>query len=717
MDPYAPCPCGSGKKLKFCCQEIAGEMEKIERLQENNQPRMALQLLEKIEKSHPANPWIAIHKGLALIDDQRSDEAAACLLAYLHTDPNHPFANAIYGIASYNAEGYPAAKKAIHRAFRKSIRDFPGLVAPLAGSLATEFMSDARYMAGREHFALALRIGSQEQQRQTLMALLDFDGESSIPYPMRGPHHLPQLESTGVNTDAVHKVRALAACACFQEAADLLTQTAGDDAPGEVRHAIGLLRAWDGDESAAAAELHRAGELYDDFEKAVDCETVAQLLDQFSDENTAKLRLRRYQVESVSRLLTVLDSTPRVVRVDQLEQSEKRAGDPVARYLILDRDVPDESALGELNRESAPLAVARISIFDRSEDFPAYVYLSGLEGETLEQAAELLTAAAGELINHIAGEDDDETDDAGDELAGVVPREQLPYYRNFFVPPKTPGPVRRRIQLGHWESIVQDEWINTPIRALGDRSPQDAAGDPSARVKLAAAVNVLDVFCGTRGYICPVAEVRQRLGLPEPHLLQWTEGLNLNILSLMEVQRIDLSSLPDENLRSVVQRAMLVHHPSHLYGVLRYVLNERTANEETPDPSELCITLVDLCRDSLRREEALQWAERGREFARGGPDEFEAMLQWKMRELMLRIDDPDDPQRDTLLLDMWQTYGVKIPSLREHLMQLVSVLGIEPPWDTGILTPAAGAATQGAWTASDSGAAGGEKKLWLPGDD
>ena len=29
LNPYDPCPCGSGKKLKFCCQNIADEMERI----------------------------------------------------------------------------------------------------------------------------------------------------------------------------------------------------------------------------------------------------------------------------------------------------------------------------------------------------------------------------------------------------------------------------------------------------------------------------------------------------------------------------------------------------------------------------------------------------------------------------------------------------------------------------------------------------------------
>ncbi len=50
--------CGSGKKLKFCCLAISSDMEKIEKLIDNHQPRMALQSLEKVAKKHGDNPWV-----------------------------------------------------------------------------------------------------------------------------------------------------------------------------------------------------------------------------------------------------------------------------------------------------------------------------------------------------------------------------------------------------------------------------------------------------------------------------------------------------------------------------------------------------------------------------------------------------------------------------------------------------------------------------------
>ena len=35
LDLYDPCPCGSGRKLKFCCRELSDDMERVLKFQEN----------------------------------------------------------------------------------------------------------------------------------------------------------------------------------------------------------------------------------------------------------------------------------------------------------------------------------------------------------------------------------------------------------------------------------------------------------------------------------------------------------------------------------------------------------------------------------------------------------------------------------------------------------------------------------------------------------
>jgi hypothetical protein len=89
-----------------------------------------------------------------------------------------------------------------------------------------------------------------------------------------------------------------------------------------------------------------------------------------------------------------------------------------------------------------------------------------------------------------------------------------------------------------------------------------------------------------------------------------------------------------------------------------------------------------------------------------------------MRELVLRIDDPRDPQVTPLLRDLWQNYAAKLPALQQRLMELVAALDIEPPWDHLIVEPAEDVRRDaGVWSpATGAVPASSEKKLWLPGD-
>ena len=68
LDVYAPCPCGSGKKLKFCCPNLAEDMERVSRQMESNQPRQALQQLEVLDRRHPNNAWVVTTRALVQIE-------------------------------------------------------------------------------------------------------------------------------------------------------------------------------------------------------------------------------------------------------------------------------------------------------------------------------------------------------------------------------------------------------------------------------------------------------------------------------------------------------------------------------------------------------------------------------------------------------------------------------------------------------------------------
>jgi hypothetical protein len=58
LDPYSPCPGGTGKKIKFCCDDLVGELDKIERMVEGEQFVACLDHVTKLDEKQPGRPCL-----------------------------------------------------------------------------------------------------------------------------------------------------------------------------------------------------------------------------------------------------------------------------------------------------------------------------------------------------------------------------------------------------------------------------------------------------------------------------------------------------------------------------------------------------------------------------------------------------------------------------------------------------------------------------------
>ncbi len=718
-DPYELCPCGSGNKLKFCCADVASEMDKLERLLANNQPRMALQGLEKLHETHPDSQWVRTLLASTLINENRSDEAKKLLAGLLKQHPQQPFANVLYALSAFSADGYPASKRAVHRALKHSTTAFPELVGALTSAVSSHFESTGAVMAARQYLVLSLRLARESMQRELFEALIELDGDNTMPYPLRSVRHPEELEYAGDEQDAVRLAARYSAVGCWQEAADALeplTETHAEDAA--LWHNIGLYRAWDDDPARAAAAFHKAAQTCDDFDRAVEHEVLAQLLERADPERGQRMRLKRFNVASVSQVLTRLDEADRFARLDDPAANDPQSPEegPVARYVVLSRPFSDDEDFDEWTWESVPLIEGRLTIFDRDDqsDQPSQAFLVGLEGSELDQSIETLMQAADGLLEAVA------TDEEGRpeiELAGHVCPEELPLRWSAHIPPSAPIELGRRTSEQRWQHVINEVWPNTPCEALGGRTPLECAGDDERRVALAAALVVLDTFADSRSYLLALGDLRERFQIDPPSPLEIDEDTNINLLTVPQIQRLRPDQLPSDQLEQVIKRATLVRQSRLLYDILQEALERPEVVENWERQDRIIATLAAICGAALRRDETLEWILQGRALAEAQEHSFEPVLDWKMKELTLRIENPDDEQLAPLLDDLWQHYGAKLPQLREYLVTLVGVAGVSPPWESAVVTPAAVVGGSGeVWGAEAESSPGPGKKLWLPGD-
>src|SRR5688572_22561667 len=91
LDSYSPCPCGSGKKFKWCCQPIYQEIQEAIRQVNNGQVDTALRKLEDLTKQHPDNPEVWGKRAEILAELDKQEEAEQSLDRALELNPNYPF--------------------------------------------------------------------------------------------------------------------------------------------------------------------------------------------------------------------------------------------------------------------------------------------------------------------------------------------------------------------------------------------------------------------------------------------------------------------------------------------------------------------------------------------------------------------------------------------------------------------------------------------------
>uniref|UniRef100_A0A7C4LLR7 Tetratricopeptide repeat protein n=1 Tax=Schlesneria paludicola TaxID=360056 RepID=A0A7C4LLR7_9PLAN len=708
FDVYASCPCGSGKKLKFCCIGMADDMERISRLMHDHQMRQAQQLLETLLRKHPENAWAVTTR--SFLDLEAGDAASAIqrLSSFLEKHPEHEFAIGLYALARLRHDGPREARKDIQRALQRCAKRFPDIVSNLLEILSLEHLDAGHYLAAREHLVLAARFCPEKSRENLFMKLLELDRDTVIPYPFRSVHKLPDVPGEEPFVAEVKKALKYTSVGCWDIAADLLLRLTTDHPDvAEQWHAIGLCRAASGAEAAAAEALHRAAAQYAgrDAGTAVECETLSQLLAwNSSSEGRARMRWCGEITASVSKLLTLLDELPFLQRVPLLPESNLSGQDFTAVYEVLERPfgyevLPEHPTLDCVVRSTGSLWVR-----DRDADAsaPAQIWLQGVAGEDFDrQAAALREVTAADVRWNPEPEI----------ASGKIPEELLPFFTKIALPLKSPTKRRRAVTDLWHRHLVDEVWFETPLRGLHGRTPREAAADPSLRTELLAAVYVLDASCEAHRIPLDLEAVFARLGLEPLPPIAFTPETSVQSLSALQLQRLPVEQLTDEQLVAVVNRVLLIGHRRLSRKVLTAVL-QRPECLNDADRAEVYQALYRQASDAGNSEEAFEWIAQGRQHAQSLPHNFVAVLHWDLNELGLRLRDPDDPQLPDLLNRFDQYYLSKVPNLRPSVERMCQLHGVTPPWLGGALAPATAGTLWTPESASEPVAAG---KLWLPG--
>lgn len=691
-DPYSPCPCGSGKKLKFCCQDILPEMIRIEKLLEN-QPSAAEKLLDELLSKYDDKVFLVTHKASLLMARREIHEARNLLADFLKRQPDEPLALLALADICLTTDGFENGKRIVHRAFQLVGKHFPSGIARLANRIASIMEKQKEVLSVREHLALSVRMSDESARGQILMQLAYFESQRHIPYPLRGRFALQPVELGDENLEKEElRARRVSQIGCWEPAAIIYSRLV-KERPDNARlwHNLALFQAWDGRSAAAIASLRKSTELNDCYEEQVEAEALAQLLDLEKSDEGYSVDEYSLSVSSLSEAITRLEESPRFGSI-QTREDEEAGEKPVREFELLSADLSDTVTV-----DNVPDVVADVSLFDGEN---AEVRVVGTSDEI---------AAAVETAKEVLGDLVTETSEPT-QFSRIPPEYRRFDWKIHQAASLSNAEVKRLDDQRLRERL--EEWLNAAQTCLNGKSPQEAIAAGVASFKVDAAVLVLDAICNRLGQSLDVAALRNRLNLQDLEPLKPEEDQVLTGLPLLQFHRLDAGSITDSQAIEFANRISLVGHPRLLQTATDELVKRPDALEEF-GALRAYLLQATAARESLDSAKVAECFEAARNSIEDSPDAFRTRLELDIRELSFRLDDPKDPELPTLLRNIRDQYFHKIPEIAEVIQEELENSGCLH------LMEEIGGSSTGLWTpekeaAASSGAGG---KIWMPGQE
>ena len=507
IDPYAPCPCGSGKKIKFCCGDLANDIERVVRMVEGDQRLAALQLLNQLLKKHPSRvALLDLKAGIAQSMGQH-DEARVAIDRILDAQPDNVNALARRAIALAMDGQAREAAATLQEATSIDEEEIPPSVHEAFLHVGRALLDTGHILAAMAHFDVHFRAQPDDiEDVRGAKMLLQLNHSGGLPLLVRDDLDLLPCPRGAAWATAFEKASVAASHAAWRHAAEQFERLleTSDRAPAVVYN-LALVRGWLGETRAMVAGLRQFARLDVPEDEAVESLALANLLDHGHEDDMVARVEQTFEVPDQDHLLEVLASDGRLRSVPGPDAVDDGDGPPpLARYSLLDRPMP---APGEdLAYEDVPVVLGLITVFGRETDRPPRFVLMTVKNANFEVTQRQFDTVTESVRGALVGE----------EVLGSIDRVYDAMVPRWSLPDGVPGDRQMELAAEQRRRAIADIWPTIPQHALGGLSPDAAARDPQRRIQLLAAVLVLATTSLAGNETAAIAALRERLGVGEP---------------------------------------------------------------------------------------------------------------------------------------------------------------------------------------------------------
>lgn len=709
LDGYSYCPCGSGKKIKFCCsKDILPDLERVLRALEGDQRKAGLDLLDRLIAKHGPRPALLALKCTTELVAGDHQACAATVDLFRRQAPDNPIAYAAQAALTVMGGDAKSAVPLLQKALELGTEAVPSVVYETVGLVGQGLIIAGRVPSGMAHLHFYLALNQDDEPRYHKL-ILSIYSTPQVPLLLKDWSYLagltgPTPESPWADEFQAARLPATrGAWAAAAERLEALAERVGAD-PVLLR-VLATLKSWIDDDAASAWRRYAAcpGVALDD---AVEAEAVAQLLERRDDPSIDVVRFVQ-PISDAGQALERMVSDRRFVSEDfEADATGEDEPPPKAVFTLLDR--PQPPSVADLSCREIPNVLGEMYVFGRQTDRSARVELVAKRTPHLAAARAVLGELLAELVQQPASE----------EVIDQVTAVSVALDASWRLPDDTPGEVRRRFHAEHKQLALSERWPDTPLSQLDGRTPRQAAAEAALRVRVLAAILLLELSLSAAGEEFDFNALRRNLGLPTREPID-PAAVDVKQIPLARLALIPPAALSDDDLIACYERAAMFAHTAALRALAREVLARPSLDERV----NKAVAHDELARAASDPAEAASHLQAAQQAAR---EKGQSPAPWLLAELAMHLQYQNLDRCEEVFHEL-RARHLREPGVRESMLGLFRQFGLvdESGRPTSSRAPGSteeraepAASTSPLWTPDQPDSASGQKsKLWVPGSE
>ena len=718
VDTYAVCPCGSGKKIKFCkCKDSVHEMDRVMKMVEGGQIVPAMDQLSTLLAEHPDAAWALAIRGRLQISLREHEALAENAERFIRLQPSNPLALTQRAAACLFKDDIPKATESLLNALTESGRDVDAFLLDVAGMLSLALAQSGNYLSALEYARLGAVAEGYDGSQASMAVLKQVHGSPNVNQLIKS-----LVEFVERPTDVEWLERYDEASGLLQSNKVSLAQSKLESlqrvAPFEPAVLQGLLvcAVWRGD-AEKQSDLYKKlsqCESLDDLIRAR-CLAMSALVEPGTPQLSLPTHKLQAEIQDAEQVQIAMDAESRLVplpnqMVQQMRESEESVP-PRAGYQLLDRD-PPESLETLPPVDEVPEAKSIVFLYGKTTDRPARIDILDVAASDSDEIKSLISKVAdGATVTEADGE-------AMPLLLAAQPQAAMIRYQG------KPADAEK-LQNDMSVKRIPQRVMSLALPILGGKSLTEVVDDDSKQLEKMAAVLIFANFDGLVSR-CPglVAKLQELAKIESTPPMKLTDD-DLQNITPEELGNLDLSELSAPGLLYVMQRAQQVSSTNCMRDAAKALLEADLADDQKVLKVYAYTHLVE---SSNSIEERLELLDAAMKYSEEHNIPAPGLL---LNELPLRLQAGDTEGFQRTLQTISTKHG-NDPNVMGQLQQLLMSLGLIRPDGSprqgpspGVAGPEAAPAAGGSelWTPDGGGSSPppdsseGGSKLWVPGMD